>query len=122
MTTDFFMTLGIVTGALISLGVVLNPVRKKLKCWGEWLDKFQRDWSGEPEEPGRDAVPGVMERLNKLDGELSQNGGKSTKDVVNKLYSNQTNIMEAFVELGERLIAIENLLSEGQVTITKEEK
>jgi hypothetical protein len=30
--------------------------------------------------------------------------------------------MEAFVELGERLIAIENLLSEGQVTITKEEK
>lgn len=122
MTTDIFMTLGIVTGALISLGVILNPVRKKLKCWAEWVDRFQRDWSGEPEEPGRDAVPGVMERLNKLDGELSQNGGKSTKDVVNKLYSNQTNIMEAFVELGERLIAIENLLSEGQVTITKEEK
>jgi hypothetical protein len=52
-----------------------------------------------------------MERLNRLDGELSSNGGKSTKDIVNKLYDNQGILMEAFVEMGERLINIEESLS-----------
>lgn len=87
----------------------------------EWLERFKRDWEGESEEPGRDRVPGVMERLNKLDGELSQNGGKSTKDTVNKLLVNQekvletnTLLIEAFVEMGERLIAIENCLTKSE--------
>lgn len=70
-----------------------------------------RDWEGTPEEPGRAAVPGVMVRLNKLDGELSNNGGSTTKDKVDKLYSNQEIILEAFVEMGERLITIENCLT-----------
>lgn len=48
----------------------------------EWLGKFRRDWDGEPAEPGRDAVPGVMERLNRIDGELQRNGGNSLKDKV----------------------------------------
>lgn len=47
-----------------------------------WLRKFQRDWDGEPAEPGRDAIPGVMERLNRIDGELQRNGGNSLKDKV----------------------------------------
>lgn len=109
--TTFFTTIGIVAGALISLGVLLSPFYKKIKRWAQWMDRFMRDWEGEPEEPGRDAVPGVMERINKLDGELSNNGGKSTKDVVDKLLANQGVLMEAFVEMGERLIAIENCLT-----------
>lgn len=81
-----------------------------------------RDWEGEEATPGRDRVPGVMERLNKLDGELSQNGGKSTKDTVNRLLENQeqvidvqTKLLEAFVEMGERLIAIENYVSNKEI-------
>ena len=77
-----------------------------------------RDWEGEEAEPGRDRVPGVMERLNKLDGELSNNGGSTTKDKVDKLYANQARViqtqdmmLEAFVEMGERLISIENCLN-----------
>ena len=77
-----------------------------------------RDWEGEEEEPGRDRVPGVMERLNKLDGELSNNGGSTTKDKVDQLYTNQGKVietqdmmLEAFVEMGERLISIENCLT-----------
>lgn len=114
---SFFASLGIVTAALIGLGALLRPIYRKLKEFMEWMERFKRDWEGEPEEPGRDRVPGVMERLNKLDGELSQNGGKSTKDTVNKLLTNQekvletnTVLLEAFVEMGERLIAIENCL------------
>lgn len=118
--TTFFTTLGITTGALISLGVLLSPFYKKLKRWGEWMERFMRDWEGEPEGPGRDAIPGVMQRLNKLDGELSNNGGFTTvKDRVDRLYENQAVLMEAFVEMGERLISIENCLTN---TKTQEDK
>jgi len=119
--TTFFTTLGIVTGALISLGVLLNPLRKKVKRWANWMERFMRDWEGEEAEPGRDRVPGVMERLNKLDGELSNNGGSTTKDKVDRLYTNQTQVIEtqnklveAFVEMGERLISIENCLTDNK--------
>ena len=103
-----FTTIGVVAGALISLGILLNPLRKKVKRWAQWMERFMRDWEGEEAEPGRDRVPGVMERINKLDGELSNNGGSTTKDKVDNLYNNQGILMEAFVEMGERLIAIEN--------------
>lgn len=110
--TTFFTTISIVAGALISLGVLLNPLRKKLKRFASWMERFMRDWEGEDAEPGRAAVPGVMERLNNMDGELSKNGGFTTvKDRVDRLYENQALLMEAFVEMGERLISIENCLT-----------
>jgi hypothetical protein len=121
--TNTFATIGIVTGALISLGVLLRPVYKRTKEFMDWLERFKRDWEGEESGPGRDRVPGVMERLNKLDGELSQNGGKSTKDTVNKLLSNQEEVirvnsmlLEAFVEMGDRLITIENCLTDTKTS------
>jgi hypothetical protein len=118
--TNFFMTLGIVTGALISLGVLLSPFYKKLKRWAQWMERFMRDWEGEEAAPGRDAVPGVMQRLNNMDGELSQNGGFTTvKDRVDRLYENQAVLMEAFVEMGERLISIENCLTNKESEPTK---
>lgn len=122
------MTFESIAGAIIlmasvltALGVIFRPAYKRVKELAEWVDHFKRDWIGEEEAPGRDAVPGVMERLNKLDGELSQNSGKSTKDVVNKLFYKQEKVeekvdlmLEAFVEMGERLIAIENCLSKEE--------
>ena len=109
--TTFFTTLGIVTGALISLGLLLKPLIGRLRRWAHWMESFMRDWEGEDEAPGRARVPGVMERLNKLDGEPSNNGGSTTKDKVDKLYKNQAILMDAFVEMGERLISIENCLT-----------
>jgi hypothetical protein len=118
--TNTFATIGIIAGALISLGVLLSPLYKKLKRWGQWMERFMRDWEGEEASPGRDAVPGVMQRLNNMDGELSQNGGFTTvKDRVDRLYENQAVIMDAFVEMGERLINIENCLTN---TKTQEDK
>ena len=125
--TTFFTTMGIVAGAFISIGVLLSPLYKKIKRFMQWMERFMRDWEGEPAEPGRDRVPGVMERLNSMDGELSQNGGHTTvKDRVDRLYENQAKVMEnqdkvleAFVELGERLIAIENCLTKTEVDTTK---
>jgi hypothetical protein len=124
--TNTFTAIGIVTGALISLGIVLRPAYKRTKEFFAWVERFMRDWEGEEYAPGRDRVPGVMERLNKLDGELSQNGGKSTKDTVNKLLKNQEKVVqnqdmmiEAFVEMGERLIAIENFLTNKETETPK---
>ena len=122
--TSTFATIGIVAGALISIGVLLSPLYKKVKRFMQWMERFMRDWEGEEAEPGRDRVPGVMERLNKMDGELSQNGGYTTvKDRVDRLYENQSDVMgkqdmllEAFVELGERLIAIENCLTDTKTS------
>lgn len=119
------MTLEAIAGAIIlvasvatALGVIFRPGYKKVKEFSEWFDHFKRDWMGEEEAPGRDRIPGVMERLNKLDGELSQNGGKSTKDVANKVLYKQERLeekvdimLEAFVEMGERLIKIEDSLN-----------
>jgi hypothetical protein len=118
--TNTFATIGIVAGALISIGVLLSPLYKRVKRFMEWMERFMRDWEGEEAAPGRDRVPGVMERLNKMDGELSQNGGYTTvKDRVDRLYENQARVietqekmLEAFVEMGERLIAIENCLTD----------
>jgi len=111
MIITIFATIGVVTAALLGLRQLLEPYKNKFDSMIDWFEDFKRDWSGEEEAPGRDRTPGVMERLNRLDGELSSNGGKSTKDVVNKLYDNQGILMEAFVEMGERLIAIEESLS-----------
>jgi hypothetical protein len=111
MIITVFATVGIITAALLGLRQLVEPYKEKADLFMSWFEDFKRDWSGEEESPGRDRIPGVMERLNRLDGELSSNGGKSTKDVVNKLYDNQGVLMEAFVEMGERLISIEEHLS-----------
>jgi hypothetical protein len=58
-----------------------NPVQE-VRNFCRWIKKFQRDWDGEPAGPGRSQIPGVMERLNRIDGELSRNGGSSLKDQV----------------------------------------
>ena len=111
MILTIFATVGIITAALLGIRQLLEPYKEKADSFMSWFEDFKRDWSGEEESPGRDRIPGVMERLNRLDGELSSNGGKSTKDVVNKLYDNQGVLMEAFVEMGERLISIEEHLA-----------
>lgn len=63
----------------------LRPIVRETKAMTVWFRKFQRDWDGESAEPGRDRVPGVMERLNTIDGELKRNGGESLKDQVVKV-------------------------------------
>lgn len=74
-----------ILGLIVLVGRVLYPPYLVLKTFLNWLDKFRRDWEGEEAEPGRGKVSGVMERLNRLDGELSNNGGLSLKDAVNRI-------------------------------------
>jgi len=76
---------GATASALASVYFVIAPSVRKIRSMMEWLEKFRRDWEGEPGGPGRDPVPSVMERLNRLDGELSHNGGSSLKDAIDRI-------------------------------------
>lgn len=91
-------TVGLIIGIIGGGGALLYPLMKKVnnlfKTWG----RFIIDWEGEDAAPGRDAVPGVMQRLNKLDGELSHNGGKSIKDVVVRLEKRQDKLEKKLEE------------------------
>lgn len=76
-----------IAGFIVAVGAagavlwkIISPLVKKTKQLLDRLDHFTRDWFGEAAAPGRDAVPGVMERLNRIDGELKHNGGSSMKD------------------------------------------
>lgn len=86
--------LGIIsTGAgLVSL-LFLPAIRKRVQRRAA-LDNFLRDWQGEEAAPGRDRVPGVMERLNRLDGELKRNGGSTMKDAVDRIETTLTEVVD----------------------------
>jgi hypothetical protein len=78
---------GIITvgSALGMLLMLLKRFYKRVQGFMDTWDQFHRDWDGEPAMPGRSAVPGVMERLNRIDGELKRNGGSSMKDAINRV-------------------------------------
>ena len=99
--------IGAIIGAILAVIALLRPVIKTSRRITEKLEKFLHDWEGTPAEPGRDAVPGVMERLNRLDGELSKNGGKSVKDVVNRIEKRIEAGNKMFESLDRRVSALE---------------
>jgi hypothetical protein len=108
---DSALYIATVITALLGAGFALHrffsPMTKTVKDLSEKLDKFFRDWDGTPEEPGRDAIPGVMERLNRLDGELSRNGGKSVKDTVNRIEKRLEEGNKTFDSLDSRITKLE---------------
>lgn len=82
---DNVMILSAMLGCAVIVWRAIVPPVRAIKETMNWLEKFRRDWEGEPGGPGRDPVPGVMERLNRLDGELSNNGGSSMKDAIDRI-------------------------------------
>ena len=78
---DLTWLAGLISAIAVIVGAVwamLRPVRAQLHRWEDFWD----DWTGTPAGPGRSAVPGVMERLQSIDGELTRNGGNSLKNQV----------------------------------------
>jgi hypothetical protein len=79
---DVFWFVCGLAATMTALGVIFRPVVRRSQAFFAWWEKFARDWDGEESAPGRDRMPGVMERLNNIDGELKRNGGSSLKDQV----------------------------------------
>jgi len=74
-----------VLGSWVLIHKVIVPVIRSMKNLFSQVDDFMDDWKGLEARAGREKVPGVMERLNKIDGELSNNGGSSIKDAVHRI-------------------------------------
>jgi hypothetical protein len=72
-------------GAIGVIWTLLRPILKKTQKLMESLDRFTRDWFGEEARLGHKAIPGVLERLQKLENELSHNGGSSMKDSLKRV-------------------------------------
>ena len=108
----------VVTGAILGVTQILIPSWKKASSMFETWSAFTRDWNGEPEEPGRAAVPGVMQRLNKLDGELSHNGGTSLKDAVGRLEKNQDKLFRKIEEAETQRKTVQDSLLEAILNLS----
>lgn len=110
MSQDQIVLLSGVLGLVIAIGgaaAVFRPFFKRINKWITTWEKFMVDWAGEPEREGRDRIPGVMERLNNIDGELKRNGGKSVKDTVNRIEKRLIEGDKKFVSLDARVSELE---------------
>ena len=125
MTSQDYMVLlqaaggiSIVLGAWFAIVKFFIPFVKRVKKWLNSLELFMIDWAGEEARPGRDRVPGVMERLNAIDGELKNNGGSSVKDAVDRIEIKINEVDErllsgdkTFNEIADRLKKLEDHIS-----------
>jgi SMC interacting uncharacterized protein involved in chromosome segregation len=100
----------IISAAVVVIWKVIKPILNKAQLLIHKLELFTRDWFGEDASPGRDRVPGVMERLNNIDGELKHNGGSTMKDSIKRIENNLKAIDSRLKEGDERFIRLEEKL------------
>jgi len=98
-------------GAIGVLYKIFAPLFKKTKHLLDSLSRFTTDWFGEDEAPGRDKVPGVMERLNNIDGELKHNGGSTMKDAIRRVEKKLNEIDSRLLDGDKRMSSIEEKLN-----------
>jgi hypothetical protein len=107
MTLELILSIAVAITTLVGAGLAISQILKPIKAMLTEWKVFMRDWAGEPARDGRDAIPGVMERLNNIDGELKRNGGKSIKDTVNRIEKRLIEGDRKFEELSARIAELE---------------
>ena len=107
---DLTWLAGLISVISVIVGAVwamLRPIRAQLRRW----EAFWDDWQGTPARPGHGEVPGVMQRLQSIDGELQRNGGNSLKDQVHQINRKVDDLAEQnaaeHVALTDRIDAIQ---------------
>jgi len=107
---DLTWLAGLISVISVIVGAVwamLRPIRAQLHRW----EAFWDDWQGTPARPGHGEVPGVMQRLQSIDGELTRNGCRSLKDQVHQINRQVDDLAEQnaaeHVALTDRIDAIQ---------------
>lgn len=108
----------VILGAVLTIKNVIAPVWRGFKRAIVAWEDFITDWKGDPNpEDGRKPTPGVIARLEvvedglfKLKSELSPNGGKSVKDVVNRIETRLEEGNQKFDSLDSRIAHIERTI------------
>lgn len=96
---EWAVALTAVLTCLLLIRRFVAPLIRRVNQTLDWQEQFKLDWQGEPARAGRDKTLGVMERLNRLDGELTRNGGTSVKDVVESMQKDVCNINKRMTKL-----------------------
>jgi len=116
MNTEVIISIAVAVTTLLTAIFAVNkfiwPAVRKIKTLSRNWEQFLMDWTGEEARPGRDRVPGVMERLNNIDGELKHNGGSSVKDAVGRIEKRLIKGDNKFDELSQRVSKLEDRLEE----------
>jgi len=116
---------GAVTAVLtawITTVKVFQPFFKRINTWITTWEQFMRDWAGEEARPGRTAIPGVMERLNRIDGQLHNNGGSSLKDSMDRIEERLKDGDEEFKKISSKINEIEKDLKSIKTNKTSKVK
>lgn len=116
MNTDLIVNIALgisaVLAAAFALQKFIRPLISKTRTLARDWEQFLTDWTGEEARPGRDRIPGVMERLNRIDGELTHNGGSSIKDSIGRIEKRLMEGDNKFDELSQRVSDLEAKLEE----------
>jgi hypothetical protein len=102
----------VIAAAVGVIWKLFSPILSKAKRLLDSLSMFTVDWFGEDAAPGRDRVPGVMERLNNIDGELKHNGGNTMKDAIKRIENKLKTIDSRLEEGDKRFNTVEKKLGE----------
>jgi hypothetical protein len=112
-------SIGILIGTWFMIIKLIKPLFVRLfKLFDTW-ESFIKDWAGEDAAPGRDRIPGVMERLNRIDGELKHNGGSSIKDQVARLEKELKIADQLRKETNSKIDEIHDLLTKKSTKASK---
>jgi hypothetical protein len=98
-----------VGGAFGILWKIITPVVVTYKRITSSVDLFMKDWFGEPGDSIHPPVPGMLERMRAVEGELKHNGGSSIKDAVKRI---ENKLVEIDARLEEGVKRFENLEEE----------
>lgn len=82
----------------------LVPLYKKLK----WHEDFRKMWDGVEATDTMKEIPGVIKRLNRIDGELKSNGGSTMKDTLNKNHEDLQSVMSSLEKICKSIGRIED--------------
>jgi hypothetical protein len=98
---------------------VIVPTFSAIQHFRKTVLNFFKDWTGEEARPGRDAVPGVMHRLNSMDGALKNNGGGSLKDAVDRIEHKVLTIDKRLASTDQEFETIYNEIEEMKTSIDR---
>jgi len=98
-----------VLGLFVAIIKIVGPPFKAMKSTIDWLQEFRDSWEGREATPGRSSEPGVLERLNRIDGELSHNSGSSIKDAVVAINQSIIGLQEQVDRMELRQIEVASL-------------
>jgi hypothetical protein len=110
---------GIITAVAAALTalyrIFMRPITQRIRIHLDWNERFRQDWEGTPLDPDRPwdpHSPGVLERLNALDGEFHDRGNGSLKASVRRIETavNQMSVQmsTALERMDERLTDLED--------------